>query len=47
MAHWREEYFAGLGVRDEYEKANASLYNACMPNLLLLDSYPEPQKTRD
>lgn len=30
MAHWREEYFAALGVRDEREKANIALYDACM-----------------
>ncbi|KAL2011554.1 hypothetical protein VTN00DRAFT_4272 [Thermoascus crustaceus] len=28
MAHWREEYFAALGVRDEREKANVALYDA-------------------
>lgn len=28
MAHWREEYFAALGVRDEREKANIALYDA-------------------
>lgn len=30
MVHWREEYFAALAVRDESEKANISLYDACM-----------------
>lgn len=29
-ANWREEYFAALGVRDEREKANVALYDACM-----------------
>jgi hypothetical protein len=33
MANWREEYFAALGVRDEYEQANASLYDACLYHL--------------
>lgn len=29
MAHWREEYLAALTVRDQREKANATLYDAC------------------
>ncbi|EEP80215.1 predicted protein [Uncinocarpus reesii 1704] len=28
MSNWRAEYYAALGVRDEREKANTSLYNA-------------------
>ncbi|KAJ5312497.1 hypothetical protein PENANT_c027G06949 [Penicillium antarcticum] len=28
MAHWRDEYLAALTVRDQREKANASLYDA-------------------
>ncbi|KAJ5783010.1 Autophagy-related protein 16 [Penicillium paradoxum] len=28
MAHWREEYLAALTVRDQREKANATLYDA-------------------
>ncbi|WEW60990.1 autophagy protein 16, interacts with Atg12p-Atg5p [Emydomyces testavorans] len=28
MSTWREEYYAALGVRDQREKANTSLYNA-------------------
>ncbi|CAG7918974.1 unnamed protein product [Penicillium olsonii] len=28
MAHWREEYLAALTVRDQSEKANATLYDA-------------------
>lgn len=29
MANWRDDYFAALGVRDEREKANIGLYDAC------------------
>lgn len=29
MAHWREEYLAALTVRDQREKSNATLYDAC------------------
>jgi hypothetical protein len=29
MPHWREEYLAALAVRDQREKANAALYDAC------------------
>lgn len=29
MAHWREDYLAALTVRDQREKANATLYDAC------------------
>ncbi|KAJ5629666.1 Autophagy-related protein 16 [Penicillium herquei] len=28
MAHWREEYFAALAVRDQREKANLALYDS-------------------
>ncbi|KAJ5152339.1 hypothetical protein N7492_010634 [Penicillium capsulatum] len=28
MAHWREEYLAALGARDQREKANVALYDA-------------------
>ncbi|KAJ5160013.1 Autophagy protein 16 [Penicillium canariense] len=30
MAHWREEYLAALAVRDQREKANVALYDACL-----------------
>lgn len=29
MAQWREEYLAALAVRDQREKANSALYDAC------------------
>lgn len=29
MSNWRDEYFAALGVRDEREKANLPIYDAC------------------
>jgi peptidoglycan hydrolase CwlO-like protein len=29
MPHWREEYLAALAVRDQREKANVALYDAC------------------
>jgi hypothetical protein len=29
MAHWRDEFLAALTVRDQREKANAALYDAC------------------
>jgi len=29
MAQWREEYLAALAVRDQREKANTALYDAC------------------
>ena len=34
MVHWRQEYCAGLAVRDQSEKANVSLYRACASVLL-------------
>lgn len=40
MAHWREEYLAALTVRDQREKANTNLYDACesiIDGLLLSD----------
>jgi hypothetical protein len=30
MAHWREEYLAALAVRDHREKANLTIYDACL-----------------
>lgn len=29
MAQWREEYLAALAIRDQREKANSALYDAC------------------
>lgn len=29
MGNWRDAYYAALGVRDEREQANKSLYDAC------------------
>lgn len=29
MAHWRGEYLAALGARDQKEKASVALYDAC------------------
>lgn len=40
MAHWREEYLAALGARDQREKSNVALYDACMfPASMDLVSY--------
>lgn len=29
MGNWRDDYYAALGVRDEREQANKSLYDTC------------------
>lgn len=35
MANWREEYLAALGIRDEREKANTALYDACRKTYIM------------
>jgi hypothetical protein len=31
MAPWKEDFFAALEARDEIEKANIEIYEACSP----------------
>lgn len=35
MANWREEYLAALGIRDQREKANTALYDACRKTYIM------------
>lgn len=56
MAQWREEYLAALAVRDQKEKANSGLYDACsypacskltlFPNVYTLRQIPDLQIAR-